>query len=232
MRPPRAPVYLPSRARDHRRPVRVRRLPLRDARESRLPRRGLDEGSAQLRGASGPERLDLASGRWVRVRAVRMRAHSVTIRLALRPAAGALFRIRKPLPPVRSGAEAVFGRMRANVGRWHLVDSHGADVRASWCELARVPFGLRPGRAREVGSNGFWLCVRSDLAASALLRRQRRQRLGSLLPRAVGQGQAPSGRAPVLLSGDEQAHRTARRARTASGSAWGRRPGALTQPAR
>ena len=139
--------------------VRLRRLQLRDARESRLPRDGLDEGSAQLRGASarsgstwpvagGSACAPFACGR----------IRSPSGLLYVRPpelSSGS----RKPMPAGPHGAEAVYGRVRSNVAHWHLVDSAWSDVRASKCDLARVPFGLQAGRARGVRLDGFWLCV-------------------------------------------------------------------------
>jgi len=55
-------------------------------------------------GARRPERFDIAHGRWVAVRPIRLRAHSVTVRLSLGRASGALFRMRKPVPAGPSGA--------------------------------------------------------------------------------------------------------------------------------
>jgi hypothetical protein len=106
----------------------------------------------------------VASGRWIRVRHPRRaRAHSVTIRLKLRPAAGALFRMRKPVPGGSPGAEAVFGRVRSGVGHWQLVDSHGETYElraASWREC---PAGFSLVGAK-FQPDGFWLCARKDLA--------------------------------------------------------------------
>jgi hypothetical protein len=60
----------------------------------------------------------------------------------------------------------VFGRVRSNVGHWHLVDSRGRTYalrQANWAEcpsgFARVGTRFRP--------NGFWLCARRDLAKRA-----------------------------------------------------------------
>ena len=81
MRPPRAQVYLPSRA-----PITVGLFESARYRYALLANRDyrakVSATAALTFGASRPERLDLASGRWVRVRAVRMRGHSVTVRLA------------------------------------------------------------------------------------------------------------------------------------------------------
>jgi hypothetical protein len=49
-------------------------------------------------GARRPERFDLKRGRWIAVRPIRARAHSVSARLELGLAAAALFRMRKPVP--------------------------------------------------------------------------------------------------------------------------------------
>ena len=162
MRPPGAPVYFPSRA-----PITTGLFESAAYRyamfASRDYRAAVSTKAVLSFGPRWPERLDLASGRWVRVRAVRRRAHSVTIRLALQPAGGALFRIRKAVPSGPLGAEAVFGRVRANLGRWSLVDSRETTYAlrgAGWreCPSGFVLVGVKSE------SNGFWLCARKDLA--------------------------------------------------------------------
>jgi hypothetical protein len=113
-------------------------------------------------GLRRPERLDVASGGWVPVRPIRKRKHSVTIKFTLAPAAGALFRTRKPVPSGPPGAEMVFGRVRSNAGEWYLVDSGRATYRlrdATWreCPSGFTLVGMK------VQANGFWLCARRDL---------------------------------------------------------------------
>ena len=192
MRPPRAQVYLPSRA-----PITVGLFESARYRYALLANRDyrakVSATAALSFGASRPERLDLASGRWVRVRAVRMRAHSVTVRLALAPAAGALFRIRKPMPAGPQGAEVVYGRVRADVAPWYLVDSHGATYelrRASWreCPSGFVLVG------EKAGSNGFWLCARRDLAKRAFS-------VGNILPGSIRYYRVRSGKVRRLPLG-------------------------------
>jgi hypothetical protein len=116
-------------------------------------------------GASRPQRLDLSSGRWVTVRAIRKQAHSLTVSLTLPPAAGALFRTRKPVPLGPPGAEAVFGRVRSNAGHWHLVDSHGKTYELRGATWNECPSGFTLVGAK-FQPHGFWLCVRRDLAAN------------------------------------------------------------------
>jgi hypothetical protein len=94
-----------------------------------------------------------------------VQAHSVTVSLNLRPAAGALFRTRKPLPAGPLGAEAVFGRMRSNVGHWHLVDSRGATYELRAATWGECPLAFRLVGTKR-GADGFWLCARRDLAAN------------------------------------------------------------------
>ena len=163
MRPPRASVYFPSRA-----PITTGLFDTSGYRYAFLANRNYRAtvSTAATLAFGRPERLDLTSGRWVRVRPVRSRAHSVTIKLTLAPAAAALFRFRKPAAPGPPGAEAVFGRVRANVGRWHLVDSHGATYELRSARWRECPAGYELVGAK-VGPNGFWLCARRDLAKRA-----------------------------------------------------------------
>jgi hypothetical protein len=192
MRRPRAPIYFPSRApittglfasagytyafvasRDYRKPVSTR--------------------AVLSFGARRPERFDLAGARWFRVRQpTRARAHSVTVRLTLRPAGGALFRMRKPVPAGSRGAEAVLGRVRSGVGHWHLVDSRGATY-----ELRRATWGECPAGFSQVGAkvqpDGFWLCARKDLAANRFY-------VGNVVNGAVGYYRVQSGRVTPLPS--------------------------------
>lgn len=161
-RPPGAPIYFPSRA-----TITAGRFDSASYHYTMLANRDYRTGvatSAVLSfGKKRPERLDIASGRWVRVKPIRERKHSVTIKLTLAPAAGALFRIRKPVPPGPPGAEVVFARVRSNVREWYLVDSAGPTYRlrsAAWNECP-ASFELVGTR---VEPNGFWLCVRKDLA--------------------------------------------------------------------
>jgi hypothetical protein len=229
MRPPRAPVYFPSRA-----PIttglfesaryRYAMLASRDYRAT------VSTPAVLSFGARRPERLDAASGRWVRVRAVRARRHSITIRLGLKPAGGALFRIRKPLPVGPPGAEAVFGRVRANVGRWSLLDSHekAYDLRgATWREC---PYGFVLVGAR-VESNGFWLCARKDLAKRVFY-------VGNVVLGSARQYRVRSGKVRRVLSGRRfscgQRSRLLGRLVKPDGY-WlclGSSPRSLTQPAR
>ena len=114
-------------------------------------------------GTSRPEQLDLSSDQWVPVNPIREQKHSVTINLTLAPAAGALFRTRKPVPSGRPGAEVVFGRVRSNRGHWHLVDSGGVTYRLRGAAWGKCPSGFT-SVGRNFKPNGFWLCVRNDLA--------------------------------------------------------------------
>ena len=160
-RPPRASIYIPSSA-----PITAGLFDSADYRYAMLANRDysatVSTAAVLTFGASRPQRLDVSSGRWVTVRAIRKQTHSVTVRLTLVPAGGALFRTRKPVPSAPSGAEAVFGRVRSNVGHWHLVDSHGRTYElrgATWSECPS-DFTLVGAKVR---LDGFWLCVRKDL---------------------------------------------------------------------
>jgi hypothetical protein len=165
MRPPRAPVYFPSRV-----PITTGLFESARYRYGMLANRDYRATVATAAvlsfGGSRPQRLDLASGRWVRVRAVRARAHSVTVRVSLAPASGALFRVRKPVPGGPLGAQAVFGRVRAGVGHWHLVDSGRATYELRGASWRECPAGFVLAGAR-VEPNGFWLCARRDFARRA-----------------------------------------------------------------
>jgi hypothetical protein len=162
-RPPRAPIYFPGRA-----PITTG---LFDSARYRYALLGNRNYRARVStavvlsfGARPPERFDRASGRWVRVRPIRRHGHSITVRLTLSPAAGALFRMRRPVSPGPLGAEAVFGRVRSNAGRWHLVDSRGATYELRSAGRNECPSGFALAGA-EPGPDGFWLCVRRDLAS-------------------------------------------------------------------
>jgi hypothetical protein len=163
-RPPRAPIYFPSRAAittglfDSAR-YRYTMLANRDY------RRRVSTAAVLSFGKSRPQRLDVASGRWVPMRPVGRQRHSVTIALTLAPAAGALFRTRKPVPPGPAGAEVVFGRVRSNIGEWYLVDSGRATYRLRAATWGECPTGFKLAGTK-VESNGFWLCARKDLATS------------------------------------------------------------------
>ena len=84
------------------------------------------------------------------------------INLTLAPAAGALFRTHKPVPPGPAGAEIVFGRVRSNAGDWYLVDFGGATYRLRGATWGECPSGFKLV-GTQVQPNGFWLCVRIDL---------------------------------------------------------------------
>jgi hypothetical protein len=163
-RPPRASVYFPSRA-----PVTAGLFDSPAYEYVLLANRDYHaKVSTAVELAFGkrfPQRLDVASGRWITVRATRRRGHSVTARLSFGPAGGALFRIRKPMHAGPLGAEAVFGRVRSNVGRWHLVDSHGVTYELRRARRNQCPSGFALVGTKD-GPDGFWLCARKDLAAS------------------------------------------------------------------
>jgi len=163
-RPPRASIYFPSSAAIttglfDSAGYRYAMLANRDYRAT------VSTAMVLTFGASRPEQFDLASGRWVRVRPVRERAHSLTIRLTLLPAAGALFRTRKPVPSGPPGAEAVFGRVRSDVGHWDLLDSRGVTYELRGARSRECPSGFTLVGTK-LGPNGFWLCVRKDLASN------------------------------------------------------------------
>ena len=164
MRPPRASIYFPSSA-----PVTIGLFDSARHRYAMVANREYRATVSTVAslsfGATRPERLDPASGRWAPVRAIRKRAHSVTVRLTLRPAAGALFRTRRPVPAGPPGAQAVFGRVRSNAGVWHLVDSHGAGYELRSAHWRECPSGFTLAGTK-LRPDGFWLCVRSDLAAN------------------------------------------------------------------
>jgi hypothetical protein len=162
-RPPRAPVYLPTSA-----PITTGLFASPRYRYALLANRDyrakVSTKVALSFGARRPERFDLRSGRWFPVRPVRVRGHSVTIRLEVGPAAGALFRMRRPVRTRPSGAEAVFGRVRSGVGHWHLVDSHGVTYELRAAVPGECPSGFRSVGAK-IQADGFWLCARGDLAS-------------------------------------------------------------------
>jgi hypothetical protein len=192
MRPPRASIYFPSRAAittglfDS---ARYRYAMLAN-RNYRAP---VSTAAVLSFGTSRPQKLDPASGRWLSVHAVRGQAHSVTIRVTLRPAGGALFRIRKPVPAGPPGAEAVFGRIRSDLGRWHLVDSRGGTYQLREASSGTCPSGFtRVGQLRRV--DGFWLCARTDLAGRAFY-------VGNVAHGAVGYYRVRAGKVRRLQSG-------------------------------
>ncbi|HEY7147909.1 MAG TPA: hypothetical protein VH420_00545 [Gaiellaceae bacterium] len=164
-RPPRAPIYFPGRA-----PITTGLFDSARYRYAMLASRdyhaSVSTGVVLSFGARRPQRFDSASGRWVTVRPARVRAHSLTVRLTLPPAGGALFRTRKPAPAGLPGAEAVFGRVRSGVGHWHLVDSRGGTYELRAAAWSECPSGFaRVGRLQL--ADGFWLCARRDLRRRA-----------------------------------------------------------------
>ena len=222
MRPSRAPVYFPSRA-----PITVglfesAALPLRDARESRLPRRGLDEGRRSASGRAGPSgsTWPVAAGS-VSAPFACGRIRSPSGLLSHRPpepSSGSGSRV----PPGPQGAEAVFGRVRADVGRWNLVDSHGATY-----ELRR-----RAGASALPGSS--WWPRRPGRTASGSapegISPKRAFYVGNVLPALLGYYRVQSGKVRRLPRGRRFSCRRGAGSsdgssgRTASGFVWGPRP--------
>ena len=135
----------PESCPDHDGPVRVRRLSLCDAREPRLPCRGRDESSAQLRAALARA---ARPGEWPMDPGAR---RSQTAAFGHHQPCSATRR-RSPLPDPEASAVWSGGRgsgVRPGASGCRALESGGLtgdDVRASCGELARVPCRVRPGR--------------------------------------------------------------------------------------
>ncbi|MEO7113464.1 MAG: hypothetical protein ABI183_23695 [Polyangiaceae bacterium] len=112
-----------------------------------------------------PESLDVATGKFVPMTVLAVDAEKGSkVHLSIAPGDGALVHLPGPIPTGAPGAEAFVGTVRANSGMLDVVDSSfgdGAIETASW---NTCPDGYDFG-GRVFTSNGFWLCVRHDLAA-------------------------------------------------------------------
>ena len=133
-RPSRAAVYFPSRA-----AITVGLFASAGYRYAMLANRdyrsAVSTRAVLSFGARLPERFDLASGRWVRVRPVRLQAHSVTVRLNLvRP------------PELSSGCGSRCLPVRSGPRRYSAVCGPMSPIGTSWIRMAsRTRFEVRPG---------------------------------------------------------------------------------------
>ena len=163
-RPPRASIYFPSSA-----AITTGLFDSADYSYTMLANRdyraAVSTPAVLSFGTGRPEQLDVSSGQWVAVNPISDQEHSLIINLTLAPAAGALFRTRKPVPSGPPGAEIVFGRVRSNAGQWHLVDSGVATYRLRDATWRECPSGFT-SVGMKVQPNGFWLCARNDLAGN------------------------------------------------------------------
>jgi hypothetical protein len=113
-------------------------------------------------GATLPQQLDPATGAWSTVSATVIGTAART-RVTLAPGDGTLFRAAKPVPAGSLGPEVMFGRVRADAGFLHVVDSDGTTYQAGAAVWGQCPANYT-NVGQSVESNGFWLCARSDLA--------------------------------------------------------------------
>jgi hypothetical protein len=112
-------------------------------------------------GATLPQKLDPTTGAWSTVRGTVIGGAART-RVRLARGDGTLFRTAKPVPPGSPGPEAMLGRIRADAGFLHVVDSDGTTYQAGGALLNQCPANYT-NVGQSPHSNGFWLCARSDL---------------------------------------------------------------------
>ena len=112
--------------------------------------------------SAAPSIMDPATGEFVPADATQD-DNGFKVHLDLAPGDGALFHLPGPVPAGPPGAEAYVGTVRADLGTLSVVDdAFGAQPlrSAGWddCPVGTTNLG------KQLDSNGFWLCVRDDLA--------------------------------------------------------------------
>ena len=161
-RAPGAPVYLPSGA-----PITVGIFDVGDDGYALLVNRDHDaasESDVYFASAGGVlDVLDVTSGAFVPATSATTDAIGTKLHVSLPAGDGLLVHLHGPLPAGPPGAEAYFGTVRADAGWLDVVDSAFGTARlrgAGWddCPAGTVEVG------KDLQSNGFWLCARSDLA--------------------------------------------------------------------
>jgi hypothetical protein len=119
--------------------------------------------------AAAPEVLDVASGKFVPMKVEAQDAIGTKVHVAVEPGDGVLIHLRGPVLAGPPGAEAFIGVVRGNAGTLDVVDkSFGAARINSFGWEDQCPAGYAFA-GRDFQTNGFWLCVRKDLAGRNFL---------------------------------------------------------------
>jgi hypothetical protein len=115
-----------------------------------------------------PEVLDVASGKLVPMKVEARDATGTKVHVSIAPADGALIHLRGPVPKGPPGAEAFVGTVRGSAGSLDVVDKSFGAARLRGADWNDCPAGYDLA-GRDFQANGFWLCVRKDLAARTFL---------------------------------------------------------------
>ena len=160
-RPPAAPVYIPGPA-----PITVGLFAIDAGAYALLVNRDHAADTAtDVYLSTAPSLMDPTTGELVPA-ATTTDDQGFKLHLELPPGDGALFFLPGPVPPGPPGAEAYVGTVRADQGTLSVVDdAFGAQPlrTAGWDDC---PAGTQ-NLGKQFESNGFWLCVRDDLATRA-----------------------------------------------------------------
>lgn len=115
--------------------------------------------------ARGPELFDVASGTFGPLTVLADDANGSKVHVTLAAADGALLHLHGPVGAGAPGAEAFILTVRADAGTLAMVDSaFGAETMRAGGWTDPCPTGYVAG-GQDFESNGFALCVRSDLLA-------------------------------------------------------------------
>jgi hypothetical protein len=115
-----------------------------------------------------PEVLDVATGTFGPMKVAGRDANGTKVHVSLAPADGTLILLRGPVPKGPPGAEAFLGTVRSDAANLDVVDKSFGAARMRSAVWNDCPAGYDLA-GREFQSNGFWLCVRKDLAARTFL---------------------------------------------------------------
>ncbi|MEO8800205.1 MAG: hypothetical protein ABI551_20100 [Polyangiaceae bacterium] len=123
------------------------------------------ESDVFLAGTSTPELLDVTSGKF---KAISILASDPVsgqkVHVSLAPGDGALIHLAGPAASGAPGAEAFVATVRADQATLDIVDSHFGDGLQGAASWDQCPEGYAFG-GHAFASDGFWLCVRKDLAS-------------------------------------------------------------------
>lgn len=165
-REPGMPVYLPSAA-----PVTVGLFTATDGILAFLANRDHDRTTDTdvylATTARAPEALDVTTGQFVPLKAT-IDATGTKVHVSIAPGDGTLIHLPGPVPAGAPGAEVMVGTVRQNAGTLYQLDSHFGSVRLRTAAWNECPAGYAFA-GRDLQSDGFWLCVRSDLTSRTFL---------------------------------------------------------------
>ena len=113
--------------------------------------------------AANVEVLDVASGKFGPMQVKGSDAKGTLVHVNIPPGDAVLLHLVGPVPPGAPGAEAFIGVVRADAGTLDVIDSSFGTASLRPDGWNDCPTGYVLG-GKDFESNGFWLCVRSDLA--------------------------------------------------------------------